>query len=141
MKPLTQRARIIVPPNAPGKAISIDEFIESESATMDSSKLRTLRGLTEKLLLKTKLDQARSHYDFVDGVAALVRFLESDEAATAADPLPRHCAEAAVAGYYILKGADIIPDSVPEIGLTDDARILARVFERNLNLLGNSNPR
>ena len=47
-----------------------------------------------------------------------------------------HLAEAGVAAYYILKGADIIPDSIPEIGLTDDARILARVFERNATLRG-----
>jgi uncharacterized membrane protein YkvA (DUF1232 family) len=45
-----------------------------------------------------------------------------------------------VAAYYILKGADIIPDSIPEIGLTDDARILARVFERNATLRDYSMP-
>jgi uncharacterized membrane protein YkvA (DUF1232 family) len=50
------------------------------------------------------------------------------------DPLPAHLAEAGAAAFYILKGVDIIPDSIPEIGLTDDARILARVFERNPSL-------
>lgn len=127
-----------MPPNAPDKAVSIDDFIDAQCGSMDLEKFRRLRGLTGELLLKTKLDQARSHYDFVDGVAVLVRFLESDGAATASDPLPQHFREAAVAGYYILKGADIIPDSIPEIGLTDDARILARVFERNPMLLGSA---
>ncbi|MFZ9919811.1 MAG: hypothetical protein ACO3FQ_01460 [Terrimicrobiaceae bacterium] len=54
--------------------------------------------------------------------------------------LPAHLAEAGVATDYILKGIDLIPDSISEIGLTDEARILARVLERNpefrLNVAG-----
>jgi len=34
----------------------------------------------------------------------------------------------------LLKSVDIIPDFIPEIGLTDDARLVARVFTRNPSL-------
>jgi uncharacterized membrane protein YkvA (DUF1232 family) len=79
-------------------------------------------------------EQARAHYDLIQGVETLICILQSPDVSRSTDPLPVHLAEAGVAAYYILKGADIIPDSIPEIGLTDDARILARVFERNANL-------
>jgi uncharacterized membrane protein YkvA (DUF1232 family) len=34
--------------------------------------------------------------------------------------------------YYFLKGLDLIPDSVPEIGLLDDALMIEAAFNRNL---------
>src|ERR1700742_1627491 len=38
-------------------------------------------------------------------------------------------AESAFALFYLRKGADIIPDSIPRAGLTDDAAIISAVFE------------
>jgi uncharacterized membrane protein YkvA (DUF1232 family) len=43
---------------------------------------------------------------------------------------PAHC-EAAFALLYFLKGFDRIPDSVPQIGLLDDALIVQIVLQRN----------
>ncbi|NDG70700.1 MAG: DUF1232 domain-containing protein [Proteobacteria bacterium] len=85
-------------------------------------------------------EQARVHYDLIQGVETLICILQSSDVSRSTDPLPQDLAEAGVAAYYILKGADIIPDSIPEIGLTDDARILARVFERNATLRDYSMP-
>jgi len=87
--------------------------------------------LIPNLRAKMETEQARVHYDLIQGVETLIIILQSPDVSCSTDPLPAHLAEAGVAAYYILKGADIIPDSIPEIGLTDDARILARVFERN----------
>ena len=81
-------------------------------------------------------EQAQVHYDLVHGIELLIGLLESPETENCFDPLPKHLAEAGVAAAYILKGVDIIPDSIPEIGLTDDARIVARVLERNPVLRG-----
>lgn len=134
MKPLTHRASIIVSPLNPQKAVSIDEFIESERATLDSKSLVKLVGLIPNLRAKMQTEQAQVHYDLVEGVDLLIKVLQSPDVAQSSDPLPSHLAEAGVAAYYILKGVDIIPDSIPEIGLTDDARILARVLERNSRL-------
>lgn len=43
---------------------------------------------------------------------------------------PAHC-DAAFALLYFLKGFDRIPDSVPEVGLLDDAMIVQCVLQRN----------
>ena len=131
MKPLIHRTPIIMSPLNPGKAVSIDEFIDSELANFRASDFHALRGHLDSLRSKMETEQARSHYDLLEGVELLIRWIESAEADGLEDPLPSHLAEAGVAAAYILKGVDLIPDSIPEIGLTDDARILARVLERN----------
>jgi len=134
MKPLTHRTSIIVSPLNPQKAVSIDEFIEMERSTINAKSLTKLVDLIPNLRAKMETEQARVHYDLIQGVETLICILQSPEVSRSTDPLPQDLAEAGVAAYYILKGADIIPDSIPEIGLTDDARILARVFERNASL-------
>lgn len=134
MKPLTHRASTIVSPFNPQKAVSIDEFIEGEKQHITSKSLLKLIDLIPNLRAKMETEQARAHYDLIQGVEILIQILQSSDVSKSSDPLPPHLAEAGVAAYYILKGVDIIPDSIPEIGLTDDARILARVFERNSSL-------
>jgi hypothetical protein len=134
MKPLTHRTSLIVSPFHPRKAVSIDEFIEAERSKLTSRGLIKLVDLIPNLRAKMETEQARVHYDLIEGVEILIQILKSPAVSGSSDPLPPHLAEAGVAAYYILKGSDIIPDSIPEIGLTDDARILARVFERNSNL-------
>lgn len=131
MKPLIHRSQIIMSPLNPGKAVSIDEFIESELANFTASDFQSLRDHVGALRSKMETDQARIHYDLLEGVKLLIHWIECEEAGGLEDPLPSHLAEAGVAATYILKGVDLIPDMIPEIGLTDDARILARVLERN----------
>ena len=134
MKPLIHRSTIIMSPLNPGKAISIDEFIESEVENFTASDFRSLRDHVDALRAKMQTEQALAHYDLQQGVELLIRWIDSGGSDAHEDPLPAHLAEAGVAATYILKGVDLIPDSIPEIGLTDDARILARVLERNPGL-------
>jgi uncharacterized membrane protein YkvA (DUF1232 family) len=47
---------------------------------------------------------------------------------------PAHC-DAVFALLYFLKGFDRIPDSVPEVGLLDDALIVQCVLQRNTTTL------
>ncbi len=136
MRPLTHRAKIIVSPLNPDKAVSIDEFLDAEVSQFRAADLLDLRRHVNGLRGKMESEQARVHYDLVQGIGLLIGLLESSELDRCSDPLPAHLAEAGVAAAYILKGVDLIPDSIPEIGLTDDARILARVLERNPMLRG-----
>ena len=138
MKPLIHRSPIIMSPLNPGKAISIDDFIESEVENYHASDFLSLRDHVDALRSKMQTEQARIHYDLQEGVELLIHWIECEEAARLEDPLPSHLAEAGVAAAYILKGVDLIPDTIPELGLTDDARILARVLERNPMLRRNA---
>jgi uncharacterized membrane protein YkvA (DUF1232 family) len=134
MKPLVHRATIIVSPLNPDKAVSIDEFIDSETAAFHAADLLVLRSQTDGLRDKMHTEQARVHYDLVRGIEMLIDLLDSPEVHACSDPLPAHLAEAGVAANYILNGFDLIPDSIPEIGMTDDASILARALVRNPRL-------
>lgn len=131
---LMHRATIIRSPGDPAKAIAIDAFISEASGEMNAEALRSLRRFEQAIVAKLATHQARQHRDLHESVSILCRLLRSEQVTLAVDPLPQALAEAAVALDYLLKGADIIPDSVPEIGLTDDARIVARVMERNPSL-------
>jgi uncharacterized membrane protein YkvA (DUF1232 family) len=97
-----------------GKAMTIDEYIEDQAQAVNSTDLRVLRDVTDRLLHKL-----------------IVGVLELPAAQQAKDPLPSWLAEAGFAAGYLLKRYDLIPDHVPEIGLADDALILQRVIERN----------
>jgi len=134
MKPLIHRSPIIMSPLDPGKAVSIDEFIASEVENFTASDFVALRDHVPALRSKMQTEQARIHYDLQQGVELLIDWIEDEDLVSDEDQLPAHLAEAGVAAAYILKGVDLIPDSIPEIGLTDDARILARVLDRNPTL-------
>lgn len=133
-RPIIHRTTTVMRHGTPGKPISIDAFIESERARMTADQLRRLESFSAQIFAKLATEQARQHHDLHEGVHGLMRLLASDEVRQCTDPLPTHLAEAGVALAYILKGMDFIPDTVPEIGLTDDARVVARVFDRNPEL-------
>lgn len=116
------------------KAVSLDEYIEHLTSGFDASGLLALREWMPRLREKAEAAGAAGHADLVEGVKHLERVLLSEEAARAEDPLPKHLAEAGAAATYLLKGIDIIPDMVPEIGYSDDAWIVARVLQRNPEL-------
>ena len=130
-RPHIHRADIIHLQGAPGKAISFDEYIEAGRAAICADDVRRLAGFRTQLDAKLECDQARQHRDLHEGVEVIFRFLTSPTALEASDPLPADLAEAVVALNYVLKGIDLIPDTVPEIGMTDDARLVARVLARN----------
>jgi len=133
-RPLIQRTHIVRVHGSPGEAISLDAYIEAERAEMTAGRLRGLAGFGAQIFAKLATEQARQHHDPHEGAERLVRLIASEEVKSCPDPIPAHLAEAGVALAYLLKGVDLIPDSIPEIGLTDDARVVARVIERNPEL-------
>ncbi|GAB4173279.1 MAG: hypothetical protein Fur0032_12890 [Terrimicrobiaceae bacterium] len=135
MKPRIHRTHMIRSHQSPNTAISIDDFLTNEATKVTASELQEISQFSKRLVEKTLLPQARQHHDLHEGVQRMVKVLESGRPLSAADPLPADLAELTVAARYLLKGADIIPDWVPEIGLTDDARVIARLFERHPSLL------
>ncbi len=135
-RPRMHRASIVRLHGGTGEAISLDDFIDESRAEVSAADIRDLAKLHAEVKAKLATDQARQHHDLQAGVRLLMEFISSDEARNAADPLPTALAEAGLGIRYLLKGIDFIPDSVPEIGMTDDARLVARILERNPQLAG-----
>jgi hypothetical protein len=114
-----------------GKAVSIDEFIENQAAQVNSSDLRVLNNFSGRLVDKVKETNPDEYPGMHEAVYAIVRCLEEAASLQVKDPLPRWLAETGFAASYFLKRFDLIPDHLPEIGLTDDSLIIQRVNERN----------
>jgi hypothetical protein len=133
-RPLIHRTHIVRIHGSPGEAISLDEYIETERALITADRLRELSGFKAQVFAKLATEQARQHHDLHEGAECLMRALDAAQAQGCTDPVPAHLAEAGVALAYLIQGVDLIPDSIPEIGLTDDARVVARVLDRNPNL-------
>lgn len=122
-------------PNPFEKAVSLDEYISRQRESIQRSDLLGLRKLIPALQEKRLIAEASGYPDLVKGVDVLTDLLLSEEVEASGDPLPTHLAEAGVAARYLLKGIDLIPDSLPKIGLADDAWVVARVLQRNPELL------
>lgn len=130
-KPLIHRSKLLYLQSDPGKAISLDEYIVAAREEITAHDVRRFPAIRKQIEAKLQSEQALQHHDLHLGLEVLYKFLSSPAAQTTGDPLPGDLAEAAFALNYFLKGIDLIPDSVPEIGLTDDARIVACVLARN----------
>lgn len=115
----------------PEPAVSTDEFIIRQSRDTTADELRGLRRFIRALDQKKKSAESDGHPELALGIATLGTCLSSAEVTDATDPLPQHLAEAGAALRYVLKGIDIIPDSVPGLGLADDEWIVTRVLQRN----------
>jgi len=116
------------------KAISIDEYIENQARSMKADELRELRRFLPALAEKKNAALAQKREKLVRGIDMLADLLPSAAVERANDPLPQHLAELGVAARYVLKGIDIIPDTLPELGLADDEWIVSRIMQRNPQL-------
>lgn len=94
----------------------------------DLAKIRTLLPqVTLKLALPNASGRLRQR------IGLLARFMaESPEPANS--PVHR---EVTFVLFYFLRGLDLIPDSIPEIGLMDDALLVDAAIHRNLHDLRN----
>ena len=87
-----------------------------------------LAGLRQLLpQVRKKAGQITDSTRFRQRLELLVRYFK-ETAASGSTPERR---EIAFALYYFLKGYDLIPDSIPEIGLLDDALLVETVYHRN----------
>jgi len=120
--------------NSPGSAPSIDDYIQLQAQAFTSAHLKELALFSPAMNAKLATPQAVKRLEFQQQARLLLKILHSDEVRLARDPLPIHLAEIGVAARYLLTGADLIPDQVPEIGLADDEIIIRRVFSRNPEL-------
>lgn len=113
---------------APDRDIgSVSTYITQGGALMDGAAFQALADLRPELRVKLRLLEQSVHLR--RRLALLLTYCEEIGREGGAGT-PAHC-EAGFALLYFLQGADRIPDSLPEIGLLDDALIVQLVLHRH----------
>lgn len=122
----------------PEQAVSLDEYIECRRGKITAGNLRELGRHLKAFESKVGQAGAEKRVELLQGIRLMVDLFASRELADLRDPLPGDIAELGVAAHYLLKGFDLIPDSLADIGLADDEWIVVRVMQRNPGLLQRS---
>lgn len=111
------------------KAPTIDEYIESKARELTTRDFARLPQLLDQCRAKAGNIPTGRHPRLAAQIEVMASLLESESRARASE---RECRrELAVGAFYVVKGVDCIPDTVPDIGYADDARLLDRIFSRN----------
>jgi uncharacterized membrane protein YkvA (DUF1232 family) len=125
----SELARYLADMSRPGREASPSRHIERGAACVLSADLAALPHL--RPALEAKLARIAESDRLKSRLSLLLQYL---------DEMPAHAGtacqkEAAFAVFYFLKGFDLIPDSVPGIGLLDDALLVETVLRRNAHEL------
>ena len=113
--------------NYGGDITSISSYVERGAVLVTPHALTGLRTLRQALHAKIAALETGSRLRSRLDILALYL----DETAAERATLSPAIRESAFALLYFLKGFDRIPDSVPEIGLLDDALVVQVVFQRH----------
>lgn len=117
--------------NAPGDTASVTAYIDRGATLLDAAAVQALHRL--RLPLHAKIEQIEESAHLRRRLELLATFFE-EASRDGSTGTPAH-REAAFALLYFLKGYDRIPDTVPEIGLLDDALIVQIVLQRHVTAL------
>jgi Protein of unknown function (DUF1232) len=121
--PLNHYFRQMLSAKQPG---SLSKHVARGAECVSAGDLVGLHGLLPDVMIKAALITASPRLrQRVELLAAFM--MESPPAANS----PAH-REVAFVLFYFLKGQDLIPDSLPEIGLLDDALLVEAAMQRNL---------
>lgn len=110
----------------------VGRFIEQGAALVDAEALAMLRE--QRLALQLRI-AALGDSERLRGRLELLAAV-FDEAAAGASIDPHALREIAFALLYFMRNADRIPDSVPQIGLLDDAVVAQFVLQRQAAAVG-----
>ena len=120
-----------------GDAEIIDAIILAGSIGIRAKDLHAIIREREFIEKKFQTISARYH-ELRHQIREIMRTLEAAALVNAIDPLPRCLAEGTFAAQYFLKEDDLIPDSVPGVGLADDAILVKSVVTRHGRKLARS---
>ncbi len=120
--PLT---RYLAELSRPGREATPSQHLERGAECVLAADLEILPRL--RTAVETKLAGLADSTRLRERLALLLRYLEE----APVDPASTCQREAAFAVFYFLKGFDLIPDSLPEVGLLDDALLVETALRRN----------
>jgi uncharacterized membrane protein YkvA (DUF1232 family) len=113
-----------------GDAETIDAIILAGSVEIRAKDLHAI--IRERELVEKKFQAiSMGYHELRHQIREIMRTLEAAALVNATDPLPRCLAEGTFAAQYLLKEDDLIPDSVPGVGLADDAILVKSVVARH----------
>jgi uncharacterized membrane protein YkvA (DUF1232 family) len=108
----------------------IDALILAGSVKIRARDLHAI--IRERELIEKKFQAISMEYhELKHQIREIIRTLEAAALVNATDPLPRYLSEGIFAVQYLLKDNDLIPDSVPGVGLADDAILVKSVVARH----------
>jgi len=108
----------------------IDGIILAGSAGIGAKDLYAM--MRERELIEKKFRaMSMGYHELKYQIREIMRTLEAAALVNATDPLPRCLAEGIFAAQYLLKEDDLIPDTLPGVGLADDAILVKRVVARH----------
>jgi len=108
-----------------GQSLSPTRYLVAGTACLGAEDLAGLHRLLQQI--RAKAAAITSSARLRRRLELLARFFEESPVAGAGEAER----ESAFVLYYFLKGYDLIPDSVPEIGLVDDALLVETVLQRH----------
>jgi uncharacterized membrane protein YkvA (DUF1232 family) len=121
--PLSDYFRHMLSAREPG---SPSKHVTRGAECVSAGDLALLHGLLPDVLIKAAL--IKSSQRLRQRVELLAAFMA--ESQPAANSLAHR--EIAFVLFYFLQGQDLIPDSVPQVGLLDDALLVEAALQRNL---------
>ena len=120
-----------------GDAEIIDAIILAGSVEIRARDLHAI--IRERELIEKKFQTISIGYEELrHQIKEIMQTLEAAALVNATDPLPRCLAEGTFAAQYLLKEDDLIPDSVPGVGLADDAILVKSIVARHGRKLARS---
>jgi uncharacterized membrane protein YkvA (DUF1232 family) len=113
---------------------SISEYVEQCASLLTPEHLDEVRGELPSLNVQFAAISVRQFPHLQQQLKLLTDFLEDTAADLFPDGSEASRKETAFALRYMAKEADIIPDSVPEIGYADDSLIVRTVLSRHQDI-------
>jgi uncharacterized membrane protein YkvA (DUF1232 family) len=108
----------------------IDDIIRAGSAGIRAKDLYAI--IRQREHIGNKFAEISSGYhQLKDQIRQIMRTLEAAALVNATDPLPESLLEGTFAAQYLLKEEDLIPDTIPGVGLADDAILVKRIVSRH----------
>lgn len=109
----------------------VTEFIEAGARKMTPKSVESFRNHLPDIHFKMASIDAPECPHLVPQIEFLTRFVEDFADGVWKESPYVTCAEALFALSYLLKGVDVIPDSLPGIGFSDDSAIIREVLARS----------
>jgi uncharacterized membrane protein YkvA (DUF1232 family) len=107
------------------------DFVQSQARALSPADLEQLIVDLPALRERFTKISARPYPYLADQLEFLSVVIESQAAGLKRDPVPQMLAEASFALLYFQRATDLIPDSIPGLGLLDDAIVVGMVLRRH----------